>query len=45
MVDFEFIEHTADVGIRVYADTLEDLFRNAALVLFEMILDYTPGPR
>jgi len=28
---FEFIDHTADAGIRVKAPTLEDLFETAGL--------------
>ncbi|MCF7907544.1 MAG: archease [Candidatus Omnitrophica bacterium] len=44
MSDFEFIEHTADVGVRVYGFSLEELFRNAALVLFGLMVDYEPRP-
>ncbi|MBU2044159.1 MAG: archease [Candidatus Omnitrophica bacterium] len=44
MIDFEFIEHTADVGVRVYADTSEQLFKNCAEVLFGLILDDRPKP-
>ena len=33
------IEHTADIGIRVQGGTLEELFRNAALALFDLIAD------
>src|SRR6266404_1934594 len=32
---FEFFEHTADIGARIYGGTLEELFRNAAAALFE----------
>ena len=42
MKDFEFIEHTADLGIRVKGDTLEGLFENAALCLFSLMSDYKP---
>lgn len=42
MPDFEFIEHTADVGVRVYGETLEALFANSAGVLFGLILDFRP---
>ena len=44
MKDFEFIEHTADIGIRIYANTLEELFKNAAQGLFSIMLDYEPKP-
>ena len=37
--DYELIEHTADVGIRLKAKDLKDLFKNAALALFEIIAD------
>jgi SHS2 domain-containing protein len=35
---FEFIEHTADVGFRAYADTVEELFVCSAEAFFETIL-------
>lgn len=34
---FEFIEHTADVGIRVWADTAPELFTSAAEGMFSLI--------
>jgi SHS2 domain-containing protein len=37
MKNYELIEHTADIGIRVKAKTLKDLFKNAALAMFEII--------
>lgn len=40
MKKFEMIDHTADVGIRVYAKSLEELFENAAYGLREIILDF-----
>ncbi len=36
---FEFIDHTADVGIRVYAKTVEELFVNAALGMYNIICE------
>lgn len=39
MEKFEPIEHTADVGIRVYSATLEGLFRNAAEALVSLFTD------
>lgn len=41
-LNFEFFEHTADIGIRVYGETLTDLFNNSAQALFQIILDYQP---
>ncbi len=34
---YEFFEHTADIGVRVFGATLEELFRNAAAALFEVM--------
>jgi len=45
MPDFEFIEHTADVGVRVYGKAIEELFRNSARALFELIVDDKPQPQ
>ncbi len=36
---FEFIEHTADLGIKVYGETLEQLFKNAALGMYNIICE------
>ena len=36
---FEEIEHTADVGIRAYGSTLNELFANAAEGMFSLIAD------
>jgi len=33
------IEHTADIGVEIYGDTVEDLFRNAGYALFDTIVD------
>ncbi|TBR17687.1 archease [bacterium] len=35
--NYELIEHTADVGIRVKAEDLKGLFKNAALAMFDII--------
>ncbi len=43
MGDFEFIEHTADVGVRIYGKSLQSLFQNAASVLFRLMVDITPA--
>ena len=34
---YELIDHTADVGFRIRGRTLQELFRNAALCLFEHV--------
>jgi len=33
---FEYLEHPADIGVRVYGKTLNDLFKNAALALYDV---------
>lgn len=35
---YEIIDHTADVGIRIEATTLEDLFRDAAEATFDLMI-------
>jgi len=35
--NYELIEHTADIGIRVKGGDLKGLFRNAALAMFEIL--------
>jgi len=42
MEKFEFIEHTADFGLRVYGKTPEGLFKNYASILFSTLTDYQP---
>jgi len=37
MKPFEFIDHTADVGIKVWGTTLTELFENAAIGMFSVI--------
>jgi len=37
--DYELIEHTADIGIRITSPTLECLFQEAALALFNIIAE------
>ena len=36
---YELIEHTADIGVRVYGRDLKGLFRNAAYCMFDIIAD------
>lgn len=37
MKKFEHIDHTADAGIKVYGNSLKEVFENAALGLFDII--------
>ncbi|MFH0935595.1 MAG: archease [Candidatus Omnitrophota bacterium] len=39
MKNYEFIEHTADIGIRVGGVNLKALFANAASAMFEIIAE------
>lgn len=39
MRGYEFINHTADLGIRVSGLSLEELFENAAWAMFDLIVD------
>ena len=39
MKNYELIEHTADIGIRVKGKDLEGLFKNAALSMFDIIAE------
>lgn len=36
---YRLIDHTADIGIKVYGRTLKELFRNAAIGCFDNIAD------
>ncbi len=36
---FKFVEHTADVGVEAYGESLEETFSNAALGFFEIMTD------
>jgi SHS2 domain-containing protein len=38
-VNFELLDHPADIGFRAHAETLEDLFANCAYALISIILD------
>ena len=35
--EFEFFGHTADIGVRIYAQSIEELFENSARALFSLI--------
>jgi len=39
MKTYQLLDHTADLGIKVSGKTLSDLFSNAALALFEVMID------
>ncbi|MBA7700314.1 Protein archease [subsurface metagenome] len=39
MAKYEFINHTADLGIRVRGLSLKELFENAARAMFDLIVD------
>ena len=39
MKQYEYIDHTADVGLRAYGMRLDELFQNAALGLTNLITD------
>ncbi len=39
MKRFEELDHTADVGIRAYGKTLDELFENTAAGMFSLITD------
>jgi len=39
MQNFEIIDHTADVGIVAYGDSVEEVFINAAYGMFSLIAD------
>jgi SHS2 domain-containing protein len=41
MKTYEIIDHTADIGIRVYGKNLEQLFINAARAMFKIMLEPT----
>lgn len=39
MPKYILIDHTADIGIDVFGDSLQDLFANAAFAMFDIIAD------
>ena len=39
MRKFEYLDHTGDLGIRAFGNSLTDLFRHAAEALFHVITD------
>lgn len=43
--NYELIEHTADIGIRVKGSDLKELFKNAALSMFDIIAELNPNAK
>ena len=41
---YETFDHTADIGVRVSAETLPELFADAAAGLFSLITEHEPPP-
>ncbi len=41
MAKYKLIDHTADIGIDIYGDTLSELFSNAGFAMFDIITDIT----
>jgi SHS2 domain-containing protein len=41
MKSYEFFDHTADVGIKAYGETIEEAFENAAQGMFDLITDHS----
>jgi SHS2 domain-containing protein len=39
MKTYEIIDHTADLGLRVYGRTVQELFLNAAWAMFEVMVE------
>lgn len=39
MRKYEFINHTADLGIRVWGESIKELFKNAAYSMFDIIAE------
>ena len=38
-MDYELLEHEADIGIRGYGDTIEEAFENGAKAMFSIMVD------
>ena len=41
MKAYEIIEHTADIGIKSFGDTVSEAFSNAAKGMFDIITDHS----
>jgi SHS2 domain-containing protein len=44
MVNYTILDHTADIGFEVAGITKEELFGNAVVALFDLILEREDGP-
>lgn len=42
MIGYEIIDHTADVGVKVEAESLEGLFLDCAHAMFEILVESKP---
>ncbi|MCL5437802.1 MAG: archease [Candidatus Thermoplasmatota archaeon] len=40
---FEFLEHTSDLFVRIYADSVESLIRNCVYTFPRLVLDHPDG--
>ena len=38
-VGYELVDHTADIGVRLWGPTAEEVFEQAALALFSLVCD------
>ncbi|MGP8320461.1 MAG: archease [Methanosarcinaceae archaeon] len=38
-MDYEYLEHTADAKFRAYGKTIEEAFQNAAVAMFNVMID------
>jgi len=38
--NYELLEHTADIGVKVKGDGLEELFKNTALAMFDIMAEH-----
>ena len=45
MKEYELIEHTADIGIRVKAGDLGGIFKNSAMAMFDIIAEKKSQPQ
>lgn len=43
MKKYEFIDHTADIGVRVFGNTLEEIFINAVSALSALLVERASG--
>ena len=41
MKKYELVDHTADVGLKIFGESPEELFQNAGFALFDLITDIT----